>query len=60
MRQELLSRQKHRKRVEKLLAQFPVVAIVGPRQVGKTTLARLVTREREIPVHHFDLEDPAD
>jgi hypothetical protein len=43
-----------------LLDQFPVVAIVGPRQVGKTTLARLVTRQRQVQVHNFDLEDPAD
>ena len=28
--------------LEELLRQFPVVAIVGPRQVGKTTLAKLI------------------
>lgn len=34
---------------------FPVVAIVGPRQSGKTTLAMSLKAE-----HHFDLEDPRD
>jgi len=38
----------------------PVVAIVGPRQVGKTTLARAIGENREGPVHHFDLEKPSD
>jgi uncharacterized protein len=38
-----------------LLAEFPVTAIIGPRQCGKTTLAR------EFPAdHHFDLENPRD
>ena len=27
------------------LRRFPVVALVGPRQVGKTTLARTVARK---------------
>ena len=34
---------------------FPVVALVGPRQCGKTTLARQLGA-----AHHFDLEDPRD
>lgn len=36
----------------------PVTAILGPRQCGKTTLAREIAREREAA--YFDLEDPAD
>ncbi|MDD5306111.1 MAG: ATP-binding protein [Deltaproteobacteria bacterium] len=36
----------------------PVVAILGPRQCGKTTLARQVAAERQ--AHYFDLEDAAD
>ena len=35
-----------------------VTAILGPRQCGKTTLAREVARQREAV--YFDLEDPAD
>jgi predicted AAA+ superfamily ATPase len=41
------------------LAESPVVALLGARQVGKTTLARQVARA--LPAtHHFDLETPAD
>jgi predicted AAA+ superfamily ATPase len=39
----------------KLLAEFPVTAILGPRQSGKTTLARTFVAE-----HFFDLENPRD
>lgn len=41
---------------------FPIVALIGARQVGKTTLARLYASEcwkGVIPeTHYFDLEDP--
>ena len=40
------------------LAQFPAVALLGPRQVGKTTLAEAVGAERESI--HLDLETRAD
>ena len=40
------------------LAQFPAVALVGPRQCGKTTLARMLDPS-PAPVF-FDLEDPRD
>ena len=40
------------------LDQFPAVALLGPRQVGKTTLAELIAKER-VSVY-LDLEDPAD
>lgn len=47
-----------RARVERALRDSPVVALLGPRQCGKTTLARevLATRRGE----RFDLEDPRD
>jgi predicted AAA+ superfamily ATPase len=51
----MLRRTLHLDRVKKLLKQFPVVAILGARQVGKTTLARELQRgwnER----HAFDLQ----
>ena len=42
--------------VELALSRFPVVTIVGPRQCGKTTLARqLVSADS---ANYFDLEDP--
>ena len=43
------------------LAAAPVVAILGPRQSGKTTLASQFARqEGRQPIHRFDLEDPRD
>ena len=41
------------------LRRFPVVALVGPRQVGKTTLARTVARKLGHVVY-LDLERPSD
>jgi hypothetical protein len=44
-------------RLRESLDQFPAVALLGPRQVGKTTLARSL----EVPDAVFlDLERPAD
>jgi predicted AAA+ superfamily ATPase len=43
-----------RRRIRALLREYPAVAIVGPRQSGKTTQARLLGRE------YFDLEQDAD
>lgn len=40
------------------LTIFPAVGIVGPRQVGKTTLAKNLRLETEI--HYLDLESAAD
>lgn len=45
----------------KRLKAFPVVAILGPRQCGKTTLAQQFARQKDAElVHRFDLEDPRD
>jgi len=43
-----------------LFRSHPVVALVGPRQCGKTTLALEVARKTRGPVIRFDLEDPVD
>ena len=43
-----------------LLKQFPVVAIIGPRQSGKTTLAKKLTKHSVKKTLYFDLESPAD
>ena len=40
------------------LRQFPAVALIGPRQVGKTTLARGLAETADSA--YLDLEDPAD
>ena len=42
------------------LRVFPVVAILGPRQIGKTTLALQAGQEYPGPIHRLDLERPAD
>lgn len=57
----LLDRPRHVDAVISLTRAFPVVGIVGARQVGKSTLARIVSdRAIEGPVSFFDLEDPRD
>ncbi|MGH7790164.1 MAG: ATP-binding protein [Candidatus Binatia bacterium] len=38
----------------------PIVSLVGPRQAGKTTLARMLAAASTEPVHFFDLESPTD
>ena len=47
-------------RLRGLLARHPVVGIIGARQVGKSTLARLVARNYGGPVTTFDLESGED
>jgi len=42
------------------LSQFPAVALLGPRQVGKTTLALSLTGEGTRPALYLDLELPSD
>ncbi len=56
----MIPRQWELKTIQKLLKNNPVVAIIGARQVGKTTLARLVAKDYPSAVHYFDLEDPTD
>ncbi len=46
------------RQVESALKRSPVVALLGPRQCGKTTLAREIARTRAATF--FDLERPAD
>ncbi len=55
----MIKREYYQQQVREALRTFPICALVGPRQCGKTTLARIVKREF-IPVHYFDLEDPYD
>ena len=48
------------KTIRQRLADNPVVSLVGPRQAGKTTLARMLAADWPDAVHVFDLESPAD
>jgi predicted AAA+ superfamily ATPase len=54
----MIRRQRYLEKIAENFRQFPVLALLGPRQVGKTTLARQLAAEWNAPVHHFDLEDP--
>lgn len=56
----MIIRQTHLVQLADKLADFPVVALLGPRQVGKTTLARQLAAQWQGPVKHYDLEDPDD
>ena len=44
------------------LGQFPAVCLLGPRQVGKTTLAHVLTDHQQLgqPADYLDLENPQD
>ena len=53
-------RKTHLRKLARLLRENPVVALLGARQVGKTTLARELMRQRRGPVTWFDLEHPRD
>lgn len=52
---ELVDRKQDQEILVKWMNVFPVVAILGPRQCGKTTLARMLNAD-----HYFDLENPRD
>lgn len=56
----MITRTRHLERLSWLFRTFPVVAILGARQVGKTTLARSFGDSRGELVTRFDLESAAD
>jgi predicted AAA+ superfamily ATPase len=51
-----LDRQALKAAVERSIKRFPVTLLLGPRQCGKTTLAREIAAQRSAT--YFDLEDP--
>jgi predicted AAA+ superfamily ATPase len=51
----MIERKNNLQAVQKLVDLFPVTAILGARQIGKTTLARLIRAD-----HYYDLENPKD
>ncbi len=56
----MVKREKEIKILRQMLKVYPAVGIIGARQVGKTTLARMIAKESKTPVTHFDLENPED
>ena len=56
----ILKRQYYIDKITFLFKVNPILAILGPRQCGKTTLARMVAAQFSEPVHWFDLENPTD
>ena len=56
----MIPRAKHVDTILERLHIFPVVTILGPRQIGKTTLARQASRKYPKRTHWFDLERYAD
>lgn len=54
----LLNRPHYLQQLSTALTRSPIVAILGPRQVGKTTLARLSIQQSGAT--YFDLESPVD
>jgi predicted AAA+ superfamily ATPase len=56
----MIDRKKELQTLYRLINTFPAVGIVGARQVGKTTLARMLVRQFKKNVTLFDLENPED
>ena len=56
----VIPRTAHLKQLTQSLADSPIVALLGPRQVGKTTLAGQLAAQWNGPVRKFDLDDPDD
>jgi uncharacterized protein len=52
-----IDRELCRRQIQESLAQFRVTALLGPRQCGKTTLAKALATGQDA---YFDLEDPSD
>jgi predicted AAA+ superfamily ATPase len=55
-----VDRAAHVKLLERSLKASPVVAVLGARQVGKTTLAQQIVSRRKGTSSFFDLEQPQD
>lgn len=54
----MINRKRYMEQVNLALGRSPIVALLGPRQCGKTTLARTVSDQKEST--YFDLESQAD
>lgn len=47
-------------KIRRSLAHYPALAILGPRQVGKTTLVKMLQAQLEQPAVYLDLESDED
>lgn len=56
----MIRRDKELNTLNRLVKTYPAVAIIGARQVGKTTLAKMFAKSAKKPVAYFDLENPED
>ncbi len=56
----MVKRAKEIRTLRSLLQRYPVIGIIGARQVGKTTLARSFLEQSRGPSSFFDLENPED
>ena len=54
----MIERKGYINRVKKAISRSPIVALLGPRQCGKTTLARMICDHQ--PSTYFDLESQTD
>ncbi|MBI4583749.1 MAG: ATP-binding protein [Planctomycetes bacterium] len=55
----MIQRTKALAKIRRSLAESPICALLGPRQCGKTTLAKQFARRRS-DLHYFDLESVVD
>jgi len=52
-----IERKSLEQRISAAIRDYPVALLLGPRQCGKTSLARRIAKGRQGT--YFDLEDPA-
>lgn len=56
----MLQRHSYQFAIDRALKRSPICALFGPRQCGKTTLAKALAAEQPSQSHYFDLESPKD
>lgn len=56
----MIKRQDYLDKIKEMLEIFPIVAVLGARQVGKSTLAKTYIQNIQHPVHFYDLENEHD
>ncbi len=56
----IITRQHYLDEIHELFKICPIVAILGARQCGKSTLAKQYSESLDSPIHYFDLESEID